>query len=556
MSLCDSDTDETSLELRRALSAMANETLPDCYHHLLLRTGRPIEAILTAAVKQRCDLIILSHENSLTLSANGKQLRIKSLLKESPIPVLLIPDTPDLDTGKDSAAGLPSKTIVHLHPDEKNRLCSAFAMRCARLMRAPTVLTAQCKPAKKSATLEYMGFIRDRYWPVNTRIACEIRCETGKTANLKDMTAAAGADLTILTCNDPGQKRRKQYLDQVKPLINDPDQLVLWVQRHDWVTDLEKRMLSVYNSLSEFDLARSRRDPSAEETTASDDSQITLVPSDTRHFMDSGSSLLLGYYSIDGLVDVFQRYGLFRSFARRGYPDACVVFGTTDRQMERLRVFPTCKKEGEPLVDLVFRRELVIPPEILPDGRLPEAFPEDLGPFLYIEWLCLQDPERTYRDLEIPLPGQKYPGLGLGWKVMIILKLLACRIGAAGVYNMPEYYHTARLYHRYFHYIDPMLEGRLLALDRDTFPSHLVDTSWAFLNGLVMEHDAPCQWIGGPQILPIHPALIQYFQTDTYVSATHAHMNRMQFRLDRDRMQSMMSDGRLYRDPGDQGAQN
>jgi len=198
------------------------------------------------------------------------------------------------------------------------------------------------------------------------------------------------------------------------------------------------------------------------------------------------------------------------------------------------------------LVDLVFRQELVPP-----FSRIPQGYPINLGSYLYIEWLCLQDPERSYRGLEIPLPGQKYPGLGLGWKVMVIIKLLARRIGAVAVYNMPEYYHTARFYHRYFHYLDPMLEGRLLALDRDTFPSHVVDTSWAFLHGIVMHNNKPCKWIGGPQILPLHPELDDYFQSDNYKTSLHKYMNSLRFTLEPDKMTDMIKNRSLYREPGE-----
>nr|HPQ40230.1 universal stress protein [bacterium] len=410
--LTDSEPSEASLTLRRDLETLTTEMLPDRYTHILIRTGNPVETILTTAVKQRCDLIILAHSNKLTVTFNNRQVRIKTLLRKTPLPILLVPDPPD--TPSVTPIMPPQKIIIHLHPDEKNRLCSAFAMRCARLIQAPALLVSQSKPASEKQANDYLSFIRDRYWPLESPAACDVQCDTRKSTTLHALIRETGADMTILTCNDPGQRRRKQYIDQIKPLIDAPNHLILWVQRRDWVAGLEEKMRVIYKSLSDFEL-----------TTSKNKDAATQIPEPEMHVLDSSPQLLLGCYSMDGLEEVFRRYGLFDSFARRGYPGAHVLFDATDRHMDRLRVFPTRKIEGEPLVDLVFRREMMLPVEVFNNDGPPAEFPADLGPYLYIEWLCLQDPERSYRDLEIPLPGQRYPGLGLGWKVMIILKLLA-----------------------------------------------------------------------------------------------------------------------------------
>ncbi|MBN1297358.1 hypothetical protein JXA80_11305 [bacterium] len=521
--------------MRRDLEWLAGTYLGEFHSHVLIRSGNPVDTLISTAVKNRCDLIILHHAGRMIIPFHSRRLRIKSILKRSPIPILLLPT---IESSPPSRIPV-SSVLLHVHPEEKNRLASAFACRCARLLNASTYLVTTCRSPAPPAVSDALTFLRDRYWPQTPDISCKISVlPEKKPLALTTFADTIKADMVILTANAWNPSAKLRLIDRVKSLCIDPNRSLLWVHRRDWVNDLEKKMNAIYMSISDFDRVQ---------TAAGETDALSLpLPSHSGTHIPATQPLLLGLYSVDGLLDVLGRYGLLRSLMRRGYPQIGILFETTDQKMERLRIFPDQRRAGEPLVDLVFRRESN---PVFPGA--PSEFPAHLGPYLHIQWLCLQDPERIYRDLEIPLPGQRFPGLGLGWKVMIILKLLARRIGAAGVYNMPEYYHTARMYHRFFRYVDPMLEGRLLALDRDTFPLHLVDTSWAFLHGLVTRNTEPCQWIGGPQILPLHPDLLAYFQSRDYTAATHEHMHQFRFAIDLDRMKTMIDNHSLYRDPGE-----
>jgi len=514
------------LEIRRKLSRLAAKTLNGFHYHIFFRSGNAIENILLTAIHHHCDLIIAASDDQFCLQFDEKKIRIKNLIKKSPLPVLSVPGKINVNKSMFPIR----KSLVLINPTEKNRLCSAFAIRCARLVSSQIYVTTSGKSADHEQSNQNIKFLCERYWSPADESSLEIIDQN--PLEFQQTVQNVNPDFVIIALNDQPIFKRFNIIDSVKLTVLKSEIPVLVVQRRDWLKEIEKKYLPIYNSISEFELAHSVK-PESDNTKKS-------------RFIKSDKQLLLGCYSSEGIKTVFEKYGFFKSLTRRGYPNACVVVTCEENAMERIRVFPDCSQNKEPLVDLVFRRET------LPSFQnFPPGYPTQLGPYLYIQWLCLQDPERKYRDLEIQLPGQKHPGLGLGWRVMIIIKLLAHRIEAVGVYNKPEYYHTARFYHRYFHYLDPALEGRLLALDRDTFPSHVVDTSWALLHGVVQQNNRPCEWIGGPQILPLHPKLEAYFQSDYYQKILHEHMSDLRFALDHDRMNNMIKDRSLYREPGD-----
>lgn len=533
LSLVDKNDQEKRLTTRRKLETLTKSCLDDFHHHILQRSGADIEVILKTAVHHACDLILITCNDSACFTVNNKIIKLKTLVKRSPVPILAIPETHI--TGKDADRNQNnfSRTLIHINFQESNRLCSAFALRCARLLECKSILTSSGKPMEEVEQTKYLEFIRDRYWdPANTSLMLLPQTARTPGSNLLESISETSPDLVMLALNYNSMMKRSSLIDSIKPIIQDHALPVLIIQRRDWMKDVEKKLLSVYHSFSEFDLSR---------IDNTDPGSLTFNINDK-----ASEKLMLGFYSRQGIMDALDRYGLLKSLKRRGYPSIEINIGSLNHSMERLQVHDRSQSPDEPLIDMVFRQEVI--PNI---DNLPENFPSNSGPFLYIEWLCIQDPMRSYRELEIPLPGQRYPGLGIGWKVLLIIKMMARRIGAAAVYNRPEYYHTARLYHRYFRYLDPWLEGRLLALDRDTFPRHLVETSWAFLHNLVREKNEPCQWTGGPQILPLHPDVKAYFQTNSYSNQVHASLNSQRFSLDLDKMRDMIKDRSLYRQPGD-----
>jgi hypothetical protein len=528
LGIAENNDPDTHLAMRQDIEELARELPSDFHADILIRTGDIIRILMHAARQNHVDLVILAYEPDFSLHISNTKTSISSILRKLRMPVMLLPGKANPTTG---GPVFPFRnSLALLNAEESTRLGTAFALRSIRLLCDHTVLAA-CSRSKDKVHA-YLSFIRQRYWPPESTETCRLQVFTGTaTRALKASLQRHNPDFIVVSLQDRSYIERFRLAVSLKSALSTGNRAVLIINRPDWIGRQEKQLTRIYRNLSEFDLAYS--------------------PSSTDDSHPSGDitmrkpALFMGCYSPEGLREVFRNYGLFHYLKRKGYPDAHIVFDKFDAGRERLRVFPGKQQGGDPLVDLVLRREFMPAFNVSADG-----FPDKPGSFLHVEWLCLQDPQRSYRDLETPLPGQKYPGLGIGWKVMIIIKLLACRLGAAGVYNIPEYYHTARLYHRFFRYRHPELEGRLLAIDRDTFPVHVVDVSWAFLHGLVYRNNQPSTWSGGAQILPLNQKLKAYFTSADYLNRMQITLQQERFYLDMPGLRDMMMNRRLYKEPG------
>lgn len=521
------DPDE-HLAMRQGIEDLAGELPPDFHADILVRTGEIMPVLMHTARQHNIDLVILVYEADFSLHISTTKTSLSAILRKIRVPVMLLPDK---GTPSCSKPVFPfQNSLAVLNSDESTRLGTAFALRSIRLLCEHTVLTACGR--QTDDTQAYLSFIRQRYWPPEAAETCRIQAFSGPAARaFKESLQQYNPDFIVVSMQDRSYIERFRLTGSLKTALSTGTRSALIINRPDWISRQEKKLTRIYQNLSEFDLAYSPSSRGDGEPPG----DITMRK----------PALFMGCYSPEGLREVFRQYGLFHYLKRKGYPDTHIVFDEIDGGRERLRVFPGKRQGGEPLVDLVLRTEYA--PDFVTSKN---GFPDRPGSFLHVEWLCLQDPQRSYRDLEIPLPGQKYPGLGIGWKVMIIIKLLARRLGAAGVYNMPEYYHTARLYHRFFRYRYPELEGRLMAIDRDTFPVHIVDVSWAFLHGLVYRDNQPSTWTGGAQILPLDQKLITYFASAEYVNSVHNALHQERFCLDMPGLRDMMMNRRLYKEPG------
>lgn len=241
-----------------------------------------------------------------------------------------------------------------------------------------------------------------------------------------------------------------------------------------------------------------------------------------------GTPYFLGYYSPSGIQYALERYGFFEILKEKGFQDVKLTINTKDPYKQRIAVHYEKKDPDHLIGELVVKRRhitLYPPFPCLIYGRSFEV--------IAVEWLCMQNPKATFTPERPILPGQKYPGLGLGEMIMEILVIMCGRLRTAGLLNVPEHFHNAQMYSTHFRYLDPIEEGKRLSIVRDLLSGHpLSKVSWAIDLGCVFENEQPFQWKGSDQIIPLDRDLKEYFESEEYQQTVQNASHTFHYRLD------------------------
>lgn len=218
-----------------------------------------------------------------------------------------------------------------------------------------------------------------------------------------------------------------------------------------------------------------------------------------------GSGLFLDYYSGEGARMALERYGVFDLLRDRGFEPVLSV-DLVRPDDHRVRIHDREPVPERLLIELSAGfRELALPPEPKP-ARM-----------LFVHWLLMQNPDEEFDRGAQPLPGQDHPGLGFFDQFGYILHLMAKRLGCDGLMNRPSYFHHGVLYGRFLHFVDPELEGRSLALQRDLEGLSLAEASEALRTGRVVDSDGEvASWEAEPQVLPVSQRARSWFESDLY----------------------------------------
>ena len=200
----------------------------------------------------------------------------------------------------------------------------------------------------------------------------------------------------------------------------------------------------------------------------------------------SRRSLLLGFYSVEGIEHALHRYGLLGELKRLGYGPAFKLSATRDGVGEGIRVADG--PSGETLVEVMLEKKHVA-----------------LADVLYVHWLTLRHPHARFSELRGRLPGQEVPGLGLAREVTALLARMAARLGLEGVAFRPAQYHTAYAGRAALRFVDPARQGRFEALVRDLGAMPLADATRAVAEGRVKLNGAPYAWEADEMIAWLTP---------------------------------------------------
>ena len=293
---------------------------------------------------------------------------------------------------------------------------------------------------------------------------------------------------------------------------------VLTGARIPWVlrpSNIRARFRQVAESLTTSDLQQGKGE---------------ITDEDIEDFLShrTGSGLFMDFYTTQGVETALERYGYLKLLREKGFDKLLLSVDADDPDRQILRVHFDQPDPDHLLIEMVVRyRTLVTPEEAGQDG-IDSTFR-----MLSIEWLLMQDPTAEFTLERRKLPGQNFPGLGIGRWTVEILRMMAERLDCMGLMNIPQHYHNAYLYSKQMLCFIPDDQGYLEALKRDMSKLPLVETSEAIDDGLLRDTDSgeSLAWMGKPQVMPVSPALNAYFAHQGYLTAVAEARERYHFHL-------------------------
>jgi hypothetical protein len=242
-----------------------------------------------------------------------------------------------------------------------------------------------------------------------------------------------------------------------------------------------------------------------------------------------GTSLFLGKFALHEVEKVLRKRGFFKEAKKRGlWPLKFRMDSSAFPPLQRFQIF--CKKEDPDLiiVDLKIREGRLHVKEY---DTLISPLPE--SSYLILEWMTLQNPLKQFAPERAPLPGQKYPGLGLGSKVIELFVHLAKVTKNQGILAFPAYFHNAILFSRRFHFLNPYKAGEVDAL-RTAMPKvPFKDLAWMVHMGCLKDESGNTyEWKSEEQIYPLSQELKKYFDSPAYRNAYKEALKNGKYHVD------------------------
>ena len=289
-------------------------------------------------------------------------------------------------------------------------------------------------------------------------------------------------------------------------------------------TKYRKKFRRIAKYISDYDLQRE----SPENLKFSENDLLDLNIYGTQQTKKEGR--FLGFFSKNGIEYVFEKFGLIKALKKKGFTNIIFTLNTSDPYQQRFSFYYDQIDREHMLGEIVchfYHLKMDVP--------TCEELHEKYIKTVFVDWLSLQNPTKSFSYGRPRLPGQNHPGLGLGLQVYELLVLMAKRLNCDAMLNVPEHYHNAALYSNEFLYMDPYFEGLLQALMRDLSKKWpLAHISSAVDKGCVIDKITrkPLKWFVGRQLTPINPILMDYYKSDYYMKITKEVFKNSKFEID------------------------
>ena len=250
----------------------------------------------------------------------------------------------------------------------------------------------------------------------------------------------------------------------------------------------------------------------------------------------------LGFYTDDGLRIALEKYGFFRDLERLGFHKFKIETQTENVDEHLFRLWSLRPKVDAPLVELVVRRDF-----LRPHSGLADRLADTHIPVLTVDWLLLQNPTAKFSAQRPPLPGQEFPGLGIGAQVLEILRNICLRLDLGGIATVSSYFHNALFYSNEFRHFDPRYQGAFLALCRDLMTAvgnSVTAASWA-LHWELVENRADDKdsfpWFHQLMVNPMTEPFNHYFNAGPYKRDVQKSLSSHDFIVQKDQLRKKLA---------------
>lgn len=290
-----------------------------------------------------------------------------------------------------------------------------------------------------------------------------------------------------------------------------------------------KRYRRVYQSLTNFELQRTTP---ADKLISTEDILGDLEDKDRPH-------LFLNFYSEMGIRKALEEYGIFHDLNKRGFYDFITKIDAQDPYRHTLKMYYEKEDVDHLLGELYVRKKYFIAKPIFPSEISGQKFS-----MVVIEWLTLQDPTEEFTLRRPPLPGQIFPGLRIGRKIVGIFVNMALRLKTDGLLNIPDHYHNAVFYSKHFKYFNPQTEGQFLAMQRDLRMVGLFKASWAVELDCIIDENSGKQWewFTDEQVLFVSRKMEKYFDADEYQERVAEALESYRFTIDEEKYNRLIKE--------------
>ena len=202
---------------------------------------------------------------------------------------------------------------------------------------------------------------------------------------------------------------------------------------------------------------------------------------------------VLGAFSRHAIEVSLEEVGILDLVRRRGYadPSAEIAFGSGTGEL--IRLYGDADRTLLLMELRVSRNRRIVPGMEV----------------LYVEWLQLQDPCRTFSTVEPRLPGQTHPGLGMLREVVAWIVLLCERLKLDGLVSAPSQYYMAVQGRHHVQFLERDAEARFAALHELLAGLPLAEAEAALAAGRVVapESGEPVRWEPGITVYPVSDRL-------------------------------------------------